>query len=64
MTEIPGNGIDDDCDPGTPAWGTPASTIGTGAKELSDAVNLFFTLLLVLWARWLMKKRRGTPSTS
>lgn len=34
MTEVPENGIDDDCNPGTPPWGIPAFTAAhMGAPE-------------------------------
>ncbi len=47
MTEIPGNGIDDDCNPGTPPWGTPAATMAGIATEetLSGMVNWGLLLL-------------------
>ena len=40
--EIPGNGIDDDCNPNTPAgcWPCdPASTVGAGRDEPSNIAN-------------------------
>jgi len=44
-TEIPGNGLDDDCDPSTPSPCTPASVINAEYKEPSDITNF----LLILW---------------
>lgn len=50
MPEIPGNGIDDDCDPTTPAYPEPANTIAAsyGARSLleSGLVNAFLILLV------------------
>jgi len=46
MTEIPGNGLDDDCDPGTPAWGTPASIMGTPHGKTSAVANHLFLLFI------------------
>ena len=48
MTEIPGNGLDDDCKPGTPAWGTPASLIAGAHEQHSRAGNYLLMLLLPL----------------
>jgi len=45
MTEIHGNGIDDDCQVDTPPWGTPSSVLGEEYTRSSDAVNY---LLLVM----------------
>jgi hypothetical protein len=45
MTEIPDNGIDDDCDPFTPAWGTPASVMGQESPSRSDVSNVLFFLI-------------------
>ena len=61
-TEIPGNGIDDDCDPSTPdllPWGTaPASVIGAEYKEFSDIVNYIVLLCLPVGAVLLLLGRR------
>ena len=43
-TEIPGNGIDDDCNSGTPSWGTPASVVNAEYKEPSDITNYLLLL--------------------
>ena len=45
MTEIPRNGIDDDCNPKTPPWGIPASVVGIEYGRSSEIVN---TLLIIL----------------
>jgi hypothetical protein len=44
MTEIEDNGKDDDCDPSTPSWGTPASTMDT-KHEISSSVANYLLLL-------------------
>jgi len=46
MTEIPGNGLDDDCNAGPPAWGTPASTMGTPHGRTSAVANNLLLLFL------------------
>jgi|GEM_PF-2012670 len=60
-TEIPGNGIDDDCDVSSPTWGTPASVVPSGNKEPSDFTNLVLSLSIpmggVLLLRILRRKR-------
>jgi hypothetical protein len=59
MTEIPGNGKDDDCNPATPPYGTPASVLGTDYERPSGIANSA-TLLLpfgaVLFLRILKRK--------
>ena len=64
-TEIPGNGIDDDCNPSTSdgqlPWGTPASIMNAEYKGSSDIVNYFFLLCLsfgaVLFLRGLRRRK-------
>ncbi len=63
-TEIPGNGIDDDCDPGTPdvlPWGTPASIVNADYRESSDTANVLFLVCLpvgiVLFWKGLRRRR-------
>ena len=46
--EVPGNGVDDDCDPGTPLWGTPASIMSTGDERASSMINTLASLFLPL----------------
>lgn len=57
-TEIPGNGIDDDCNAGTPSWGTPASVINAEYKESSDITNHLLILCLPFAAVLLLKGLR------
>jgi hypothetical protein len=59
--EIPGNGMDDDCTPGTPPWGTPASTISENREPASRLANMGLLILIpgavvILWKR---RRRRG-----
>lgn len=60
-TEIPGNGIDEDCKITTPSWGTPASVVNAEYKEPSDITNHFFLLGfpfgVVLLLRGLRRRR-------
>jgi len=61
--EVAGNGIDDDCDPCTPAWGTPAATLGARAGKAGQAWTVLSMLLLVPFgvvAAW--KGLRRLPS--
>ena len=61
MTEIPDNGIDDDCDLFTPAWGTPASILGTASRPASDVLNPFPLILpigaVLLWRKWTVSRK-------
>ncbi len=57
MPEIPGNGIDDDCDADSPPWGTPASSIDAKAVPGTDAWNLLCLLLLPLGAVFILRRR-------
>jgi hypothetical protein len=64
MTEIPGNGIDDDCNAGTPQWGTPASTVSRGTERATSLANISFLIVLpgafaLLWRRAGRKKKYG-----
>jgi hypothetical protein len=56
-TEIPGNGIDDDCDNLTPEWGTPMSVVNAEYKESSDIANHLFLLSLPMGAVLFLKRR-------
>jgi len=65
-TEIPENGIDDDCNPNTSdmpdsPWGAPASVMNAQYKGSSDVANsllfLFVPLGIVLLWRGLRRKR-------
>ncbi len=49
MPEIPGNGIDEDCHPATPAW-LPASLVGVEFKESSDIANYLLVLVVAIGA--------------
>jgi hypothetical protein len=62
--EIPGNGLDDDCNPSTSdilPWGTPASVINAEYKESSEIANHLFLLCLpfgaVLFLRVLRRRK-------
>jgi len=57
-TEIPGNGIDDDCDKFTPEWGTPASVVNAEYKEPSDIANHLFLLCIPFGAVLLLRGLR------
>jgi hypothetical protein len=57
-TEIPGNGIDDDCSSGTPSWGTPASVVNAEYKEPSDIANYLLLLGLPFGAVVLLRGLR------
>lgn len=57
-TEIPGNGINDDCDDFTPEWGTPMSVVNSQYKEPSDIANHVFLLSLPIGAVLFLKRRR------
>lgn len=65
MPEVSGNGIDDDCDPGTPGWGTPLSVVPEkGEGRLSDRVNVLLFLLVpvatvLIWKRHRTRRRQG-----
>ncbi len=56
--EIPNNGIDDDCNPNTPSWGTPASVVNAEYKEFSDIANCLFLLCIPVGAVLLWKGLR------
>ncbi len=56
--EIPNNGIDDDCNPNTPSWGTPASTMGAQGSSGSDALNYFMFLAAPGLTVLVLRKRR------
>jgi len=56
--EIPGNGIDDDCDHKTPEWGTPMSVVDAEYKELSDIANHLFLLCVPIGAVLFLRGRR------
>ncbi len=78
MTEIPGNGIDDDCASNTPSWGIPASIIGADNYKPSKTFNYLLFLIIplgtmLLWKLRLIQQlairsekpiRRHTPYTS
>ena len=55
-TEIPGNGIDDDCSSSTPFWGIPSSTAGSAGTLASGPANAGF-LLLALAGGFLLLRR-------
>ena len=60
-TEIPGNGLDDDCNPSTSdilPWGTPASIINADYRECSDITNYLFLLCLPFGAVLLLRGLR------
>ncbi len=68
MTEIPGNGIDDDCMRNTPPWNTPASIIGTENDRMSTTLNYLLFLIipfgsLLLWKQRLLYKRNYSAAT-
>jgi len=56
--EIPENGIDDDCNSGTPSWGTPASVVNAKYKEPSDITNYLLLLGLPFGAVVLLRRLR------
>lgn len=62
-TEIPGNGIDDDCNPRTsdvPPWGAaPASVVNVEYREYSEIANYAFLVCVPLGAFvWVLLRRR------
>jgi len=63
VAEIPGNGVDDDCNPATPddpaaPWAAQASTVPTGKAGTSNAVNTLGIVLIPLGAVLAMRLRR------
>ena len=56
--EIPGNEIDDDCDPFTPSWGTPASVIGNKDSHASNILNYLLILAVPIGALIARRIRR------
>ncbi len=58
MPEVPGNGIDDDCNPNTPQWDAPASVINAEYKGPSDIANYLFLLCIPVGAVLLWKGLR------
>ncbi len=58
MTEIPDNGINDDCRPETPGWGTPASVLGARYSRPSDPVNTLAMVLLPALVMLAIRLRR------
>jgi hypothetical protein len=56
--EIPGNGINDDCDKWTPEWGTPMSVVDAEYKESSDIANHLFLLCVPIGAVLLLRGLR------
>jgi hypothetical protein len=54
VREISGNGIDDDCNPVTPTWGTPLSTVAADRSSAIANALLFLILpagIVLLWRR-------------
>ncbi len=49
MPEIPGNGIEEDCHPATPAW-LPASLVGVEFKESSVIANCLLVFVVAIGA--------------
>jgi hypothetical protein len=58
MPEIPGNGIDDDCDADSPPWGTPASSMDANTLPGTDALNLLCFLLVPLGVILFIRTKR------
>ena len=59
--EIPGNGIDDDCDPDTPTPWFPASVVGFDDSGPSEITNYLFFLMVPIGALlvWRTARRRS-----
>ncbi|MGW8181084.1 MAG: putative metal-binding motif-containing protein, partial [bacterium] len=60
MQEIPGNGLDDDCNPATPPYGTPFSVVGTEFERSSGIVNtllIFLPIGAVIFLRILRRRK-------
>ena len=58
--EVPGNGYDDDCNPFTPPYGTPASVACTKYEQSSGIVNtllVFLPIGAVIFLRILRRKK-------
>ena len=58
MTEIPGNGLDDDCDPNTPSWGTPAAVVNPGPIPASNITNALAMMIVPLGAVMIWRRLR------
>jgi len=58
-TEIQDNGIDDDCRPDTPGWGTPSSVLGEAYARPSGAVNHLLLFLAPALVVGLLRARRS-----
>ncbi len=60
MTEIPGNGLDDDCDPATPAYPQPANTVAAsyGRTSLIGSGVFNSLALLLIPVGWVILLRR------
>ena len=65
MTEVPGNGIDDDCDPATPAYPQPANTIAasygrtslTGSGVFNELTLLLVPMGAIIFLRIIRRKK-------
>jgi len=61
--EVSGNGLDDDCNPNTPTWGTPMSVVPANDEgRLSDRVNALLLLvvpvsMVLIWRRARSRRR-------
>jgi len=59
MTEIQEDGMDNDCSPDTPQWGTPASLLGKEYNRSSNAVNYFAFLMIPAGVVMALKRFRA-----